>query len=471
VYVEGIIGEKDGTTAASFREQLARCKDAKTLRVHFNSDGGVVTEGTNMYNALRAFPGEKIGIVEGIAASIASVVLMACDEIKVAKGAYIMIHNPSGGVIRGGADDLRGAAEALDKMRGDILDIYEARTGIERTKLEKLVDAETYFTAEEAVAEGFADAIEDYEARISLRAVARLDPGKMPDALRRMRNVAPMREELRARESIVGAALREAAASGTYPYLVDLFEDRVVFELDGVLFSQGYTVKEGVAKLSGDAERVVRTYEKVSASLRAAAKGKNMSAKKKAKLEAQIKALQEEMAKCESETETDEDEETEEEEDEEEEEEKPKDTEEKPHNQEDATACLELVRAITGESDLALASGKLAAIASSGAAAATSDRAAMVSAAIKAGKLAPALKGWALKASDKAFTRMLKAMGGASALKLGRRHEPPANPEAPAAQLTKAERLVAQQMRVSEKDMIESRGKKPPESTLGREEE
>src|SRR5689334_19454315 len=126
VYVEGVIGDRDGTTAASFREQLAQAKGAKTLRVHFNSEGGVVTEGTAMYNALRAFSGTKVGIVEGIAASIASVVLMACDEIKVAKGAYVMIHNPSGGA-HGGADDLRGVADALDKMRSEILDIYEAR--------------------------------------------------------------------------------------------------------------------------------------------------------------------------------------------------------------------------------------------------------------------------------------------------------------------------------------------------------
>src|SRR5690242_370151 len=184
VYVEGVIGDREGgTTAAGFREQLAQAKGAKTLRVHFNSEGGVVTEGTAMYNALRAFPGQKVGVVEGIAASIASVVLMACDEIKVAKGAYVMIHNPSGGA-HGGADDLRGVADALDKMRADILDIYEARTGIERTKLEKLVDAETYFTAEEAVEIGIADSIEGFEARIAVAAVARLNPDKIPAGLR-----------------------------------------------------------------------------------------------------------------------------------------------------------------------------------------------------------------------------------------------------------------------------------------------
>ena len=179
VYVEGIIEQP---SAAAFREQLAQAKGAKVLNVHFNSDGGVVTEGMAMYNALRQFPGKKVGIVEGIAASMASVILMACDEVKVAKGAYVMIHNPSGGVM-GGSEDMRKAADEIDRMRGELLDIYEARTGIDRAKLEKMLDAETYFTAEEAVTAGIADAVETFEAKIDLRIVARLDQSKIPAGL------------------------------------------------------------------------------------------------------------------------------------------------------------------------------------------------------------------------------------------------------------------------------------------------
>lgn len=183
VYVEGVIGSKDGTTAASFREQLARVKDCKTLRVHFNSVGGGVNEGMTIYNNLRALSCKKIGIVDGIAASIASVILMACDERRVAKGAYVMIHNPS---IKadGGAEEFRKIAEDLTVMRGELLDIYETSTDIGRAELEKLLDAETYFTAEEAVKAGIADAIEDFEARLYLDAVARLDPSKVPAGLR-----------------------------------------------------------------------------------------------------------------------------------------------------------------------------------------------------------------------------------------------------------------------------------------------
>ncbi len=190
VYLDGLIGgaklgAPDGEcmSAASFREQLARVADAPTLRVEINSDGGVVTEGMAMYNALRAFRGHKIGVVTGIAASMASVVLMACDEIRVSKGAFIMIHDPSGGAS-GRAADLRDAADNLEQMHSELLDIYEARTGIERGKLEKFLDAETYFTAEEAVEAGIADKVEDFEARVTLQAVARLDQAKVPAALR-----------------------------------------------------------------------------------------------------------------------------------------------------------------------------------------------------------------------------------------------------------------------------------------------
>ncbi len=184
VYVEGEIGARAGTTAASFREQLARAKaqGCKNLLVHFNSPGGIVTEGMAMYNALRAWSGEVTGIVEGLAASIASVILMGCGTIKIAKGGFIMIHNPSGGV-RGNAEDLRKGAEQMDLMRGEILDIYETRTGIERAKLEKLIDAETYFTAEEAVSVGVADSIESFDAKVSIEAVAKLDPSKVPAGL------------------------------------------------------------------------------------------------------------------------------------------------------------------------------------------------------------------------------------------------------------------------------------------------
>jgi len=116
IYLDGTIGGKkigvdadESVSAAAFREQLAAACDAETIRVEINCEGGVVTDGMSMYNALRACKAHKIGVVTGIAASMASVVLMACDEIRIAKGAYIMIHDPSGSDANRSARHLRGA--------------------------------------------------------------------------------------------------------------------------------------------------------------------------------------------------------------------------------------------------------------------------------------------------------------------------------------------------------------------------
>lgn len=180
-----------GITAAMVREQMRALGDVKTLHCRINSDGGVVTEGMAIYTAIRQFSGRKVGYVEGIAASMASVILQAFDERHVAKGSYVMIHNPSGGA-RGESDDLKKAADLLAKMREEMLDIYEARTGLARDKITALMDAETWMTAEEAVELGFADVVDSDEAkaRMELQAVARLSATakNLPESLRALAN-------------------------------------------------------------------------------------------------------------------------------------------------------------------------------------------------------------------------------------------------------------------------------------------
>jgi ATP-dependent Clp protease, protease subunit len=215
IYLDGTIGGKkigapdsESISAASFREQLARVAGAKVIRIEINCEGGVITEGMAIYNAIRACQARTIGVVTGLAASMGSVCLMACDEIVVAKGAFVMIHNPSGGA-RGGATELRSAAEQLDQMRTELLDIYEARTEIDRAKLEKYLDAETYFSADEAVAAGIADRVEDFEAHVSLQAVARLNPEKVPAALRAL---ATKGKVMKGKNAKIKALEEEAAA-------------------------------------------------------------------------------------------------------------------------------------------------------------------------------------------------------------------------------------------------------------------
>lgn len=207
VYVEGIIGDPhEGTTNGSFREQLLAVQGAPCINVEINSDGGVITEGQAMYAALRQFPGRTVGLVTGIAASMASVLLQGCTERRVAKGAFVMIHLAQGGA-RGTPEDLRSQADAIEKMQSELLDIYETRTGMQRDAIVAMLKRETYMTAEEAVQLGFADMVETFEARVTYPAVARLQRDASPLSKKLIDAI-----ESRGRLVITGDAAARAAA-------------------------------------------------------------------------------------------------------------------------------------------------------------------------------------------------------------------------------------------------------------------
>lgn len=149
-YDEGITGE-------SISREIAEI-DADTINVRINSGGGLVFEGLAIYNALARHNAKIIMHVDSIAASIASVILMAGDEIRISEGAQVMIHKPWSGLY-GDANALRKEAEILDKLEGGIIDVYAARTGADRADLIEWVGAETWFTGQEAVEAGFADSM------------------------------------------------------------------------------------------------------------------------------------------------------------------------------------------------------------------------------------------------------------------------------------------------------------------------
>ena len=126
------------------------------MNVRINSGGGLVFEGVAIYNALARHPAHIVVHIDSIAASIASVIAMAGDEIRISEGSNIMIHKPWSGAW-GDAEMLRKEADILDKLESGIIDIYAARTGAKRSDLVAWVGAETWFTGQEAVDAGFAD--------------------------------------------------------------------------------------------------------------------------------------------------------------------------------------------------------------------------------------------------------------------------------------------------------------------------
>jgi len=170
----------EGITAKGFAADLAAVK-AKRLRVRINSGGGSVFEGLAIYNALRTHSAKVTCEIDGVAASIASVIALAGDTVKMADNAFFMVHNPFGAAM-GDADDMRAFADLLDKVGGSLAGIYAEKTGADEDQIQAWMDAETWFTAEEAKAAGFIDAItkgKTVEARADLAAY-----GNVPDSLR-----------------------------------------------------------------------------------------------------------------------------------------------------------------------------------------------------------------------------------------------------------------------------------------------
>lgn len=144
-----------GTSANQFMNDLRNCT-AKTINLRLNSPGGSVFDGLAIYNALANHPAKVVTHIDGWAASIASVIAMAGDQILIAENAMMMIHKPWSFVI-GSADDMRKEADVLDGIQASITAIYAARTGGKTSTITDQVNAETWFTGQEAVDAGFAD--------------------------------------------------------------------------------------------------------------------------------------------------------------------------------------------------------------------------------------------------------------------------------------------------------------------------
>jgi ATP-dependent protease ClpP protease subunit len=146
-----------GTLAEDFIAELKAVTSPK-LRVRVSSPGGSVFEGVAVANALRAHSAEVTVQVDSIAASIASVIAMAGDRVVMQPQAMLMVHDASG-LCMGNAQDMADMAALLDKISGNIADAYVAKAGGDRDDWRQVMKAETWFTAEEAVAAGLADEV------------------------------------------------------------------------------------------------------------------------------------------------------------------------------------------------------------------------------------------------------------------------------------------------------------------------
>lgn len=193
----GDIGESwfGGVSAKQVADDLNAIGDVGTIHVRINSAGGDVFDGQTIYRRLVEHKATIIVHIDGLAASIASVIAMAGNEIHMGESAQMMIHN-AWGVAIGTADDMRTMGDLLDVTTRSICDVYVARTGNSADKVKAWMDAETWFTASEAKEAGLiTDIVEN------LRMAARFDPAKhrfknAPKALTDTPDLSELRQRL-----------------------------------------------------------------------------------------------------------------------------------------------------------------------------------------------------------------------------------------------------------------------------------
>ena len=188
--IEGPIGTEDwyedGSMTGSrlFKKAL---QGVRNVTVHINSPGGDVMAGAEIYSALREHSMNGLGkvtvIVTALAASAASVIAMAGDEILISPVAYMMIHNPWSFAM-GDAKEMRKTARTLEEIGEGIITAYQRRTGKSRDQLKRMLENETWMSAQTAVDEGFADGVWGGEIRASAMVTGSMCGRATPEAVK-----------------------------------------------------------------------------------------------------------------------------------------------------------------------------------------------------------------------------------------------------------------------------------------------
>tara|TARA_R110002012_G_scaffold276822_1_gene463897 strand:+ start:2807 stop:3817 length:1011 start_codon:yes stop_codon:yes gene_type:complete len=170
IYIFDEIGAY-GLNAQSFIDEIKPYKNSP-LNIHINCVGGDVFDGMAIYNIIKKRTARTTAYIEGIAASMGSVIALAADNVVMAENSLFMIHNAWGGAM-GEAKEMKKTAKLLDKISGEIADIYVKKTNLPYNKVEEMMDEETWLNAEEAYELGFVDSISD-----AIKVAAKYDVSK-----------------------------------------------------------------------------------------------------------------------------------------------------------------------------------------------------------------------------------------------------------------------------------------------------
>ncbi|WP_339678344.1 ClpP-like prohead protease/major capsid protein fusion protein [uncultured Zhongshania sp.] len=154
IYVYDYIGYY-GVEAKQFAKDLKALGDVSHIKLRINSPGGSVFEGTAIYNLLKEHPATIEAWIDGLAASMATVIALAAETVHIAENAYFMIHNPSGGAY-GDERAMEKAKSQLNKVTKTMINLYSTRSGLSEDEVATMMNDETWFVGQEAVDAGFA---------------------------------------------------------------------------------------------------------------------------------------------------------------------------------------------------------------------------------------------------------------------------------------------------------------------------
>jgi len=147
----------NGVSAKSFLEDLKGLK-GKDITVHINSTGGDVFQGQAIYTALKNYTGKVTVKIEGLAASMATIISLAADRVEMTANSLFMIHSPMSNVF-GNKAQMRKQINALEKVETTMLSVYKAKTSISEDEIEQMMARETWLSAQEALELGFVDEV------------------------------------------------------------------------------------------------------------------------------------------------------------------------------------------------------------------------------------------------------------------------------------------------------------------------
>jgi ATP-dependent Clp protease protease subunit len=185
-YVYDYIGEY-GVSGKDFVKSFKAAMRGRTRAdIHINSPGGDIAQAYPIYNAIKATKAERNVYIDGIALSAASYLAMAGDTVRIAENGIMLLHEPS--TIAGGtAKEMRKTAEFLDTHRDAMVKAYAVKSGKSEDEIKAILEAESIYSADEAVEEGFADEVYTFEGATKAYACAEFDPQKYTQQYKSLR--------------------------------------------------------------------------------------------------------------------------------------------------------------------------------------------------------------------------------------------------------------------------------------------